>query len=331
LDILERKRLEGPIEMQKLCIRLTIDTIRVVAFERNLGGLDGSSNLFEKILDCGHIAHESIANPFVDLYRWLFPNSEKAKRDREAMQDLLAHWNRLVDDIQRREDPTDGSMPLWYALKTAIDPDTGESLKMITEVASLVIAGMDSTGHQLSWIIGLLATNPEKAEKLYAEVKTIDEKTIQLEHLAELPYLSAVIKEGMRVCNVALGAYFRQVPADMTFMGYRVPKGTFVMPLSNRSSDTEEVWGDPRAFRPERWIEDKIEADRYYPGFSCGPRDCVGQRLAIMQMKMALIKLTRRYTFSTPKCYDQLITETRIGLALEAKDGMWLQAKPRMH
>jgi len=217
-------------------------------------------------------------------------------------------------------------------MRTLINPETGKLLARDVyraELGTVVLAGMDTTGHQLSWILGLLATHPRVADKLYEEIKHLEGNKIELDELADLVYLSAVVKEGMRVCTAVHGIIARVVPEDMTLMGYRLQKDTRIIVTSNRSMDSDADWGDAKVFRPERWIEEDIPPSRHYMPFSYGPRDCVGQRLALLEIRVVIIKLLLRYRLSSRRTYSELLENGRNGIAIEAADGMWLHAKPR--
>jgi len=176
----------------------------------------------------------------------------------------------------------------------------------------------------------MLAAHPRVAEKLLEEIEDIDCRSADLDHVACLPYLDAVVKEGMRIASGASGIFItRRTVADMTLMGYRIPKGTALFVPPNRWMDSEEEWGDPEAFRPERWINGEVDPRTFFLGFSFGARECPGQKLALMEINLALIKLVQRYKFSTDKYYVDLLRDAKNGFAIEARGGMWLRVEPR--
>ena len=339
VEIIEQQRCNGAVDLQTLCVKMTLDIIGVVAFDMNLGGLDGKGALYQGIIDAGYYATSQFNNPFRMLYNKLFPSSKTAQEDRKIQDELTAEYDKLTKEIIAREDASSEGEPLWLGLKRFIDPETGEPLtydSLLTEVALVVISGMDTTGHQLAWILAILASNPEKAEELVEELKSHglcgqDSRTVTFDDLAELPYLTAVIKEGMRIAHVVFGAFFRSVPHDMTILGYRVPAGTRIMFPSTRNMCTEAEWGDPDVFRPERWLSDEDMSQKLYLGFSFGPRDCIGQKLAMMEMRMGLIRLVSKYKFSPTVPLADLMNNVRNGAAIEAKNGIFLNVSPRRH
>ena len=318
---------------------MTLDTIGVVAFDTNLGGLDGSRALYQAIIDVGHYVMMRPLRPFRNLYIKLFPNSNSAKKDKKPLAQLSAEWEKLTDEVLERKDAPPDLEPIWAGLKRFIDPETEQPLtyeSVLMETAFVVISGMDTTGHQLAWILALLASNPDKAEKLIEELKSHglcgkDARHVTFDDLAELPYLTAIIKEGMRVAHILIGSFFRSVPQDMTILGYRVPAGTKVMFPCSRFMCSEAEWGDPDTFRPERWLTGEDMSQKCNLGFSFGPRDCVGQRLAMMEIRVALTRLIPNYTFSNTVPLSDLLNNIRNGVAIEARDGIWLNVSPRHH
>ena len=336
LEIIESHRKTGPIDLQRLCIRLTLDAIGIVAFETNLGGLDESSNLCQLLNEAAYIAGNRLINPFKKLKCKLFPKNAEAQRDNAIIDALTAEWVRLTRDILSRDDPCDGETPLWFGLKQLADPSAAEPLgfkKLMGEVATVVSAGMDTTGHQLCWALALLASYSDamqtlleefKGRGLYGEAAT----RVSYEDLGDMPYLTAVVKESMRMASVVTGA-MREAPCDMKILGYRIPKGTYLSLPSNRWLDAKDEWGDPEVFRPERWLEEEDISQRYYLGFSCGPRDCAGQKLAMLEMRVALIRLLGAYHFSLTVPFDKLMDDSQNGIAIRVENGVWFHVTPR--
>ena len=339
-EIIEQQRSTGgAVELQALCVKMTLDVIGVVAFDTTLGGLDGGSALYQGIIDVGHYLSTQSLNPFKALYRTLFPNSKVAQEYRASLHQLTAEYDKLTKEIIAREDAPGEDEPIWAGLKRFIDPETGEPLlydSFLTEVALVVMSGMDTTGHQLAWILALLASNPDKVEKLMEELKSRglsgeNARNATFADLAELPYLTAIIKEGMRIAHAVFGPFIRSVPHDMSILGYRVPAGTVIIFPSTRLMCAEAEWGDPDVFRPERWLSGEDMSQKLCLGFSYGPRDCIGQRLAMMEMRMAVIRLVAKFKFSATVPFDDLMNKVSNGVAIEAKDGVWLNVAERDH
>jgi len=336
VDIVESKRGNGHIEMQDLCLGLALDVAGRFMFETNLGGLDGSRRIHEFLHEVCRIVHKRYANPLNGLYAHLFPYNQKIRQENAIIDGLSKEYRKLAEEILERKDPPNGEVPVWYALKTLVDPETGQVIPFNTlrgEIGGAILGGTDTTGHQLGWMLALLASHPAVTNKILEELKDHGlygpgSRDFTFEDLGELVYLNATIKEGMRIAYVFFGSVPRTVPRDVELLGYRVPKGTFLIVSSNRCADSEAEWGDPHTFRPERWLEEDLSG-RFYFAFSIGPRDCQGRGLALMEMKTAIIKLLSRYELGLKGTFEELMATSRDAMSVEAGDGIWIQFTPR--
>lgn len=135
-------------------------------------------------------------NSLIDLYRKTVSKLKNRKRNEKISENLKKEWEKLTGDILERQDPPKGETPIWFNLKTVIDPDTNHPLPfeiLRTEVASVVTTGTHSTGHQLCWILGMIATHPKVEQKLIEELKEnhldgLNGQNTTLEDLGRLPY-----------------------------------------------------------------------------------------------------------------------------------------------
>lgn len=175
----------------------------------------------------------------------------------------------MTEKILKRPDPPEGEVPIWYNLKTTIDPDTNtvfpfEMLR--AELATVILAGMDTSGFQLSWTFAILATHLKIAEKLFEELTKhgFCNSDVNFEELGMLPYLNAVIKEALRLLYVIPFGLTRYLDKDTSILNYRLPKGTIIMIPGTSAMNTEAEWNDSDVVRPERWLsgEDLSEVFR---------------------------------------------------------------------
>ena len=302
LSVVESKRKDRPVELQKLFLSMTMDGIGALAFDVNMGSLDDSSEFLNLLRAAAYIGRQRFSNPLGEIYCRIFPNSSTAQQRRETIENLNRKWKELTDDILQREAPTTGENPVWYGLKRLVDPETKKSIpynRLLSEVATVVFAGTETAGQQLAWVMALIASRPDVAEKIVKEINNHglygeNTRELQFEDLANLTYLTAVIKEGMRVVWVAAATFPLILPEDMTILGYRVPKGTQITRFGHRAFQVDTDWNDPDSFDPEGEFADDDLRNRCNVMFSSGPRDCVGQKLAMLEMRLAVISLSYR-------------------------------------
>jgi len=117
----------------------------------------------------------------------------------------------------------------------------------------------------------------------------------------DLPYLNAVVNEGLRLHTTVSGGLPRIVPAGgMTILGRHFKEGTCVSVPTYSMHRNEAVWGETaNEFYPERWLdadaETKARMQQCFAPFSVGPRACIGRNLALMQLHILIATLFSRY------------------------------------
>jgi cytochrome P450 len=162
--------------------------------------------------------------------------------------------------------------------------------EMRDEAMTLIFAGHETTAHAMTWTWYLLAKNPEKAQKLHEEIReNVGSRALTVEDVDALPYLTQVMKESLRLMP-SVWMYAREATEDVKVKGYTLPKGKplFISPLAlNR----DPRWHpNPMSFEPERWTreyERGLPKGAFVP-FAAGPRVCIGQGFAQMEMKLII-------------------------------------------
>ncbi|KAH9934405.1 cytochrome P450 monooxygenase pc-bph [Fomitopsis serialis] len=177
--------------------------------------------------------------------------------------------------------------------------------ELTADALTQLIAGSDTTSNSSCAIAYHLAANPDVQEKLQRELDAAlggeDDPVVTFEQVRRLPYLDAVINEGMRVHSTSGIGLPREVPTGGTVLS--VPTYTV--------HRNEDVWGsDADVFRPERWLErDKNELQKAFNPFSFGPRGCIGRNLASMELFIIVASVFRRYHFVLEDTSQKLDTK----------------------
>jgi len=157
--------------------------------------------------------------------------------------------------------------------------------------------GYSPNGMALYWTIFLLSHHPEFFKKVLTELEQVlgGEKPMP-EQLDQLPLLEAALKETMRL--IPAGIWTARYAMESFQLGpYQLQKGTWVMMSAYVTHRIPEVFPEPYKFLPERWLT--IHPSAYeFMSFSAGPRYCIGQSLAMMQLKIALSIILQRYSFT---------------------------------
>ena len=184
-------------------------------------------------------------------------------------------------------------------------PSDEKGLDRLTdEGAILLAAGSETVAKTLGIISVHLMLQPQIVERLRAELTKLmprpnmDASWLDLE---KLPYLTAVIKEGLRLHHGLAGRNPRVAPhEDLQFKEWLIPAGTPVSSLPALIHLNPDIFHDPRAFLPERWLdrgEFRKGADKFMFSFGRGSRACLGINLAYAELFITLAAIVRRFDF----------------------------------
>nr|XP_036578176.1 cytochrome p450 [Colletotrichum truncatum]KAF6785340.1 cytochrome p450 [Colletotrichum truncatum] len=195
------------------------------------------------------------------------------------------------------------------------EPPSIDSLFISTVMSQLklfMFAGHDTTATTLCWVLHIIGKNPEIAAKVRAEHdevlgKDITELSARLTEsphlLNSLPYTAGIIKEALRlypaVGALRQGASHYQIVDRET--GVKYPTDNCMLFDSSRSlSRADELWHRAKEAIPERWLTTDTEDPLYPPKnawrrFGSGPRICIGQELAMTEMKLVVVFLAREF------------------------------------
>ena len=180
------------------------------------------------------------------------------------------------------------------------------SQQLVDQCMTFMSAGHDTSAANLTWLLYLLSTHPEVQIKLRQELLTLPtndgDMPYTYEAINKLPFLDAVVSESMRVFP-PVPAVARVVAEDDVLCDQKIPAGTTVVIHIAALQRLKSVWGpDAEEFVPERWLDKSREAElaaakwTYLP-FISGTRVCVGQKFALLEVKMVIHALVTRFMF----------------------------------
>lgn len=254
---------------------------------------------------------ERIRNPF-KIPTWIpTPSNLKQNKAITVLDEVI------TGIIEKRRADTNQYHDLLSMLMEARDEDTGEGMsnrQLRDEVMTIFIAGHETTANALTWAFYVLAQNPQAEQKLKEEVDTVLQgKPVSFENLRSLAYTRMVIDEVMRLYPPAWIIGRKNVEDD-EIAGFYIPAGTNCLIPTLSIHRSPKFWKDPLTFDPERFSPEKVKEQKkytYFP-FGGGPRLCIGNNFALMEMQVVLASVVQRYTFelidTTPIELDPLIT-----------------------
>jgi cytochrome P450 len=223
------------------------------------------------------------------------PSHIRFRRAMKTLDDAVA------EILARRHRAPDGEGPadLLSLLLAARDEATGTGMsdqELRDEVMTIFAGGFETTAVVLAWAWLLLARHPEAQEKLAAEVGSVLEgRAPTSEDIPQLRYTKMVIEETMRLYPGAWIFTRTNLEAD-TIGGYSIPKGSILFLCAYATHRHPDIWKDPESFNPERFADPSSDRPRYafYP-FGGGPRQCIGETFAMVEMQLVLSMMTQRF------------------------------------
>jgi cytochrome P450 len=165
---------------------------------------------------------------------------------------------------------------------------------LVNEMSTFFFAGTDTTSSSISFLVRRIVERGDVEEKLRREIKEVlddDVRNITSENLKKMNYLRYCIEENLRMLPPVPHNMLREALCDHILGDIRILKGDTVSIEILANHYREEVFPDPFDFLPERWekLEQQSDLSKYYFPFSLGPRVCIGQQLALLESKVALI------------------------------------------
>lgn len=211
---------------------------------------------------------------------------------RSYARDSLLRYRRLVEN-----DPNVAQETLFTKLFRA---ETDEKLpfdELLSEAQSYIVAGSDTTANTLTYLTWSICRNPDIRSKLVQELRTLP-PDFEDAQLHDLPYLNNVINESLRLYSAAPNGLPRVVPpGGAELAGYRFDADTVVSAQAYSMHRDPVVFPNPDSFLPERWAEPTKAMKDAFMAFGRGPRVCIGQHLARMELRLA----TARFFLTFPE------------------------------
>ena len=219
-------------------------------------------------------------------------------RQKQQIQELLyaeIESRRYAESQHSQHDLGEDILSLMISARDeAGQPMTNAELH--DELLTLLFAGHETTASALAWALYWINALPEVQDKLLKELNTLTLDS-QPSEIAQLPYLTAVCQETLRIYPIAITTFARILKAPFEVMGYQFEPDTALIPVVYLTHRREEIYPEPRRFKPERFLEKQFSPYEYLP-FGGGNRRCIGQAFALFEMKLVLATILSRFQLS---------------------------------
>ena len=264
-----------PLSLHPHFQSLTLEVILRAVFGLDAGPqLDGLRTRLTELLTMS--SRPSSMLPFLQRGRqW-----EKFERIRAAADELIFD---LIETRRREGEERDDILSLLLSARH--DDDTPMSPQELRdELMTLLVAGHETTASELAWAFERLAREPAVVSRLHAEIDAGNGDA----------YVTATVHETLRRRPVLPNSAPRFVKEPIEIGGWTYPPGVCVVPNAYLIHHDADIYPDPYAFRPERFLEESPGTYTWIP-FGGGRRRCLGASFALQEMKIVLRSVLARF------------------------------------
>jgi cytochrome P450 len=243
------------------------------------------------------------------FFDFLLPPGVPSPRDL-ARAVFRRYWLRAIGEIvaERRQRNGGGEDMFDLLAEAAASPQ-----ELTEQIATMIVAGHETTAATLFWALWLVATNPAAQAAIAAEAAPLDlGPQGAAEALSQLVYTRAVVHEALRLYPPAFTIVRQALAADEAG-GVPIPAAGVVLISPWVLHRHRRLWAAPETFDPTRFLPGAPAPDRFaYLPFGIGPRVCVGAQFALTEAVLVLATLVRAFEFA--RCDDAPVTPTAIVL-----------------
>ncbi|TRY77768.1 hypothetical protein TCAL_08505 [Tigriopus californicus] len=251
---------------------------------------------------------------FYDIIKGTIEHRVKTKTRRNDLVDLMIDAMKAEIPIEQDKEE-DGQFDKDAKLNHKVVHKQVDEITMVATALVILVAGYDTTAQTMAVTSYFLAKNEDIQEKLYQEImECVGEMENESGHpdynqIQSLPYLDMVLHETLRL-NPVLGLITRACTKDYIIPGTDIllKKGNEVHINAMAIHANPDIYPDPEKYDPERFTKE-AKSNRHpyaFLGFGQGPRNCIGMRFALLEAKLGLFAVLRKYKFvATPETVDK--------------------------
>lgn len=301
--------------------RLALRVAGLSLFSRDLGG---QADRLSRSLSVALPFVQRRTESFVRLPLWLpFPDHLSFFHARLGLDRLVRD---LIEDRRRGHE---ARPDLLGRLLDARDPETGEAMsdrQLRDEVMTFLLAGHETTGNALAWMLHEVSRRPDVAARLEAEVDRVTGgRLVTHDDLPALEHVSHVVDEALRLHPPAW-VIERHALEDDEVGGFRIPRGSIVLLSPWTTHRHTAFWQDPECFDPGRWGDGRtLPKGAYFP-FGGGQRQCIGEEFALLELRLVLARVVQAVRLEGDRTHR---VTASAGVTLRPKNGVLVRPRWR--
>lgn len=323
LDDWGRRNPDHPTDISREMAQLTLSIAGKLLFNRDIGR--ESDWIGESMLLLFRDVNRRLTNPLTIPREVPTPHNRRVTEAIEGLEELV------YDLIEERRGNEEDYEDLLSTFMLAEVEETGERMsdeQIRDEVMTFILAGHETTSNLLTWTLYLLSSHPAVRRRLYDEVdERVSGDIPTVEETPELDYLEQVLDETLRLYPPAWTVE-REPLEDDRIAGFDVPAGSVVSVGPYFVHHNPEIWPNPEGFDPDRFADDADGPDHRYAHFPFGggPRMCVGADFAMLEAKLILAGIAKRFRLDLVPGHP---VEPEATVTLYPKHGIEMTIRPR--
>lgn len=315
---LEKKRgkvIDISEEMMKITARVVLRTLFSSKEDLDF------DEMYKQMVGTQEYVVHRINRPFLRPFNYINGRHQRFLKDKKSFDDRIFG---LINERRRTKNPPNDLLSM---LLLAEDADTGERMseqQLRDEAVTIFAAGHETSANALAWTFYLLAKHPEEMAKIRTECKQVlGDRSPSFNDLPQLKYTKQVIEEGMRLYPPA-HAVGREAISDDSFKDISIEKDTIMLCSIFALHRNEKYYGQPNQFKPDRFSMEAVKSRKrgtYLP-FGAGPRMCIGNHFAMMEMQLILASFIQKFAF---ELVDLQEPEMQALITLKPKENIHLR------
>ena len=320
---------EHPRDISQDMLKLTLNIVTKALFSADVG--QRVEDISESLNEIMHFADRELKS-FIHIP--LKYGTPANKRFISAVQKVEEGIYAIIDNRRRawQQNPEVRYNDLLDMLMHTEDEETGETMsnqQLRDEVTTIFMAGHETTANALSWALYTLAIHPEVTKNIREEYhRVLGESAPSFEKARELRYTMQVVQEVMRLYPPAWVVGRRALEEDQ-IGPYSFPANSYFLVCPYTLHRRSEYWTEPEVFNPDRFSEEnsKNRPTYAYLPFGGGPRLCIGNNFALLEMQLIVAMIARDFDVKLVSP-DQTVEQDPM-VTLRPKGGLRLRIIPR--
>ncbi|XP_065578507.1 cytochrome P450 4c3-like [Artemia franciscana] len=261
---------------------------------------------------------------------WLRPNflyrfSSLHRQEKKCLDILHGFTNSVIKERKNISNKNKSKGRLAFLDLLIQASDDGKVLSdqdIREEVDTFMFEGHDTTSAAICWSLWLLGLHPKIQDRVHSELDSIFGQThrpVTIDDLSEMKFLECCIKEALRLYP-SVPVIARELREDLVIGGNLIPSGVTLLIMIVAIQRNPKFFSEPDSFKPDRFLSGEARNPFAFVPFSAGPRNCIGQRFAMMEEKVVISSILRRFRIESSNNVDRITFHAE--LILRSKNGI---------